>query len=116
MFTVDGAIGLDSLKSGEVIVEDEVITIEKATEMYPTVKVNADGELAVGQGKPLRSDWIESVRAAKGRPGTFRVLNGTGMLIALYGPPRSDDDSEITGRAVRVLRPSNLKAKDNEAA
>jgi hypothetical protein len=37
--------------------------------------------------------------------GVFRIMDGSDRLVALYGPPKPTDESEIAARAVRVLRP-----------
>jgi len=60
--------------------------------------------LKVSWRMPWRWASARVGRGSGAADGVFRVLDGAGSLIALYGPARPDDEG-IEARAVRVLRP-----------
>jgi tRNA pseudouridine55 synthase len=111
-FSIDRAVTLDKLVSREAVIEESMITIEDATDEMPSIRVGEEGSIAVGQGKPLRLDWISEIFSEEKQvpAQTFRVLDGSGMLLALYGPRRPEDEKEIVARPVRVLRPVEVQA------
>jgi len=99
-FSIDDSVSLDELEqlpAGSAT--SRAMSIEEATRGMLSVVVEGDLAGAVAMGKPLEPG------AAQVPPdGVFRVLDGAGRLIALYGPARPDDEG-IAARAVRVLRP-----------
>lgn len=115
-FGIEGSIELERLFSGDAQVSDVMMTMEEATSWLPSVEVSSEGGLAVSQGKPLRREWLAEDPPQDTAGETYRVLDGLGSLLALYGPRRAEDDEDIHGRAIRVLRPSTLGMDKNEAA
>ncbi|MBU4194289.1 MAG: tRNA pseudouridine(55) synthase TruB [Actinobacteria bacterium] len=113
-FGVEGAPTLDCLSSaGAEEIAGLTTTLEDATGSFPTVVVTDEGALCVGAGKPLVTGWISE---GDGEAcGTFRVLDRRGRLLALYGPPRDGDGEDISGRAVRIIRPVTLDCEANGA-
>ena len=99
-FSIDDSVSLDELeKLPAGSAASRAMSIEEATRGMPSIAVEGELADAVAMGKPLESG------AAQVPPdGVFRVLDGAGSLIALYGPARPDDEG-IEARAVRVLRP-----------
>jgi len=116
-FSEDSAVPLERLLSLDYRGLLEImVSLEHATRSMPGIVVSAEGELGAAFGKPLRREWISVSSENLERETTFRVLNGEGDLIALYGPPRPDDGPEIKGRARRVLRPLSLVSGKDETA
>jgi tRNA pseudouridine55 synthase len=112
IFSIETAATFDALVSDRKNITRSIISIEEATREMPSVQVGETGAIAVGQGKPLQLEWISTATSEKqGIPRkTFRVFDGSGRLLALYGPPRADDGEEIAARPVRVLRPTTIEA------
>jgi tRNA pseudouridine55 synthase len=106
-----GALGIGDSVTLEELAADGVgpylISAEEATCDMPTAHLSGAAAEAVTMGKPILD----------GTPGlpegrvVFRVLDGEGRLLALYGPPR-DDDEGVAARAVRVLRPYSRHADE----
>lgn len=115
-FTLERSVALERLISGEVNIAEAMITMEEATSGWPTVAVEGEAALAVGQGKPMLGDWIPGVPDGGPDHKDFRVVDASGSLLAIYGPPRPNDDQEIVARPVRVIRPVTLEAGEDEAA
>jgi tRNA pseudouridine55 synthase len=116
-FTEGSAVPLERLLSLDLRgLTSSMISLEHATKSMPGLFLSKEGEREVALGKPLVRDWISVPREYPERDETFRVLDGEGYLIALYGPPRPDDGQEIIGRAVRVLRPGSQVSGKDEAA
>jgi tRNA pseudouridine55 synthase len=112
--TVSGDFILESAVTLEDIAErgfaHSLVTLEEATSSMPTAVTDAEVSTAVTMGKPIPE-------GTEGLPevGTvFRVMDPSGRMIAIYGPPREDDEG-IAARAVRVLRPYE-QGNDDEAA
>lgn len=116
-FSEDSAIPLDRILSldGQGISEI-LISLEEATRLMPGFSVSQEGARRVAFGEPLKREWVSISGADPDMKGTFRILDGEGKLIALYGPPKSEDRSEILGRAVRIIRPLSSVTGNNEAA
>jgi len=109
-FTLADSVTLDELERvGPALAASRAISIEDATREMPSLPVAGELATAVSMGKPLGAGEAE-VPA----DGVFRVLDGEGKLIALYGPARQDDEG-IAARAVRVLRPYG-EGNNGEAA
>lgn len=115
-FGLDRSVALDRLESRDIGIEGAIMTMEDATAVWPTVTVDAETALAVSQGKPMLGSWIDGLPDPGGDHLAFRVLNASGRLLALYGPPRPGDEKEIVARPVRVIRPVTLEAGEDEAA
>ena len=115
-FTLERSVALERLISGEISIAEAMITMEEATSGWPTVAVEGEVALAVGQGKPMQGDWIAGVPERGPDHMNFRVVDASGRLLALYGPPRPDDEQEIVARPVRVIRPVTLGSGEDEAA
>jgi tRNA pseudouridine55 synthase len=116
-FSVDSAVPLETLLSldGRGLMEN-LVSLEDATGKMPWVYVVSEGERGAALGEPLKRKWIRASGENPDADETFRILNGKGDLIALYGPPRPEDSPEILGRAVRVIRPlSSVSGKDEAA-
>ena len=110
VFTLADSVTLDELERlGPALAASRAISIEDATRGMPSVPVSGELATAIAMGKPLAAG-----AAVVPADGVFRVLDGRGKLIALYGPARSDDEG-IAARAVRVLRPHG-EGNDGEAA
>ena len=116
-FSEDSAVPLERLLSlGSRGLMEIMVSLEDATISMPGVSVSTEGERGTALGEPLRHEWISSPCEDPEEEVTFRILNGEGDLIALYGPPRPEDGPEIRGRAVRVIRPLSLVTGKDEAA
>lgn len=87
------------------------VSIEDATSDMPTVSLSRDDALAASMGKPLPAGNDGPGRTTE----IFRVMDPEGRLVALYGPPREDDEEWIAARAVRVLRPHSSGENDEAA-
>ena len=109
-YALEDAVTLHELERelGEAIAA-RLVTLEEATADMPTLALSGEQALAVTMGKP-----IEEGSAEPPCSGVFRIVDGSGALLALYGPPRGEDEG-LSARAVRVVRPHN-EAKSHEAA
>lgn len=110
-FDIAGAVGLDELEEEPETARKAWLTMEEATRGMPGVTVEADEATCVSIGKPLRGVEIEAGISEH----AFRVLDPGGRLVAIYGPPRKDDEPDIVARAVRVLRPHGRGKSDATA-
>jgi tRNA pseudouridine55 synthase len=106
-FEIGRSVTLDDL--AEKGAEACLISIEEATGAMTTVTLRGEAAEEVTMGKPI----LPGTDGVPEGAGVFRVLDEQGRLLALYGPPREDDEG-ILARAVRVLRPHSRD--DDEAA
>ena len=105
-FGIEGSIELERLFSGDVQVSDVMMTMEEATSWLPSVEVSSEGGLAVSQGKPSEREWLAGTRRKtppERRTGYWTVLE---VCWRCTGHAGAEDDKDIHGRAIRVLRPS----------
>lgn len=93
------------LEMDDETLEERLVSLEKATEWLPTATVSTEGARGVRLGQPLAFGWLDGPPEAGTLSDTFRVLDGEGSLLALYGPPREDDGPDTAGRARRVIKP-----------
>lgn len=120
-FSLDDAVTMEhlsgcSLEAGVEGLRFPTVPLEEATGEFPTVVVTGGGARSVGAGKPLAIGWVETGLDQIAGALVFRVLDPSGSLLALYGPPREGDGADIVGRAVRVVRPATLECEDNGTA
>lgn len=113
-FSIEEAVSLEELRSGKKRVSDALLSMEEATSWMPSRVVNSAGELAVSQGKPLRTGWLDTKPGGVTTGEVFRVLDGTGAMLALHGTARPEDEEDICGRPVRVIRPATLEVEYDE--
>jgi len=110
-FSEESAVRLDlilSMAPEEAF--SSLLSLEWCTDELPTVVATEEGSRAAALGAPLRLDQLCTGLKPVGVGEVFRVLDGDRRLLALYGPPRSGDDTEIIGRPVRVIRPMAVGA------
>lgn len=110
-YALEGAETLEELEGvGAEGIAARALPLEAATCEMPTLALDGERAVAVTMGKPI----LQGAAEVPAEGVVFRVLDGSGRLIALYGPPRPDDEG-IVARAVRVVRPHN-EASTDEAA
>jgi len=97
-FDIASSITLEELECSSV--GESLISLEDATREMPSAQVGDELATAVSMGKPIPVGSFEVPEQG----ATFRVMDEGGTLVALYGPPRVDDEG-IAARAVRVVRP-----------
>lgn len=102
MFRLEDAISLaQEAPPSKQTLSRHMLTLEEATVELPTVVVITEGERGIAHGKPLVPEWLEQDRELP-EASVFRVLSGSGRLIALY---RKSEGNEFIGKAVRVIAP-----------
>ncbi len=111
-FSIEDAVGLDALESGEASLGVSMLSMEEATAFMDTIEVGADAAEALGMGKPLTRPMAPNRDVLE---GATRVLDASGKLLAVLGPPRPGDPGEVLGRAMRVIRPA-AGNEDHETA
>jgi tRNA pseudouridine55 synthase len=116
-FSEDSAMTLEELLSLDTsALMESMVSLEDATRSMPGVSVAPEGERRTALGEPLLREWISDGCLNPDEESIFRISSGEGDLIALYGPPRTEDGPEICGRAVRVIRPLSLVSGEYEPA
>lgn len=115
-FSVEDSMTLDELASGREALESALLSMEDALEDIPGVTVGTVGALGVSQGKPLLREWIAQPDENVSLSAAYQVVDERGCLLAIYGPARPEDDPGVYGRAVRVLRPHDVKAREDETS
>ena len=115
-FDLSEAERLEALVTGgRPFVLSKTLTMEQATSFMPSVVVDREGAVATSRGVPLLSSFIQNrVGVAQGSE-PFRVLDQADLLLAIYGPARKSDGADVSGRALRVIRPEG-EAGDHEVA
>lgn len=116
-FEEKDALSLEKVvEGGRDVACNRLVSMEEATSGLPTVAVSENDVGSISMGRPLLRDFISEGNALYHLAETSRVLDGRGKLIALYGPPRPEDDEIVVGRAIRVIRPHRSFVENHEAA
>lgn len=102
-FLIEGAVELEHLTSGRTDVDENIMSVEKASSHIPTVVVSPPGQRGVQCGKPLLKEWADPVSIEVDPGQIVRIVSREGKLLALYRGVDRCEEYDYIAKAVRVI-------------